>query len=187
MRVTNGIPLGCPLPLTVTAVNYVATLKGYADELCPVLPPLCTAPPDYTLEYITFEPLTSVPLYVVGAGLIRTAARGEPAPAPAPASPSAASAAVVVSEGSGGEQKTIDLALQRGSVGYARRKIEVMLGVGGGSGGGASSSYTGQFYIVCGGGTVLFFFFGMSRMGLLEDAVSFLHQLGLNPACRMHV
>jgi hypothetical protein len=27
MCVTNGIPLGCPLPLTVTTVNYVATLK----------------------------------------------------------------------------------------------------------------------------------------------------------------
>jgi hypothetical protein len=26
--VTNGIPLGCPLPLTVTTVNHVATLKG---------------------------------------------------------------------------------------------------------------------------------------------------------------
>ena len=28
MRVTNGIPLGCPLPLTVTTVNSVQTLKA---------------------------------------------------------------------------------------------------------------------------------------------------------------
>jgi hypothetical protein len=29
MRMTNSIPPGCPLPLTVTTVNYLATLKVY--------------------------------------------------------------------------------------------------------------------------------------------------------------
>jgi hypothetical protein len=28
MRVTNGIPLGCPLPLTVATVNSIQTLKA---------------------------------------------------------------------------------------------------------------------------------------------------------------
>jgi hypothetical protein len=32
MRVTNVIPLGCPLPLTVTTVNDVATLKGRSHQ-----------------------------------------------------------------------------------------------------------------------------------------------------------
>jgi uncharacterized membrane protein YccF (DUF307 family) len=32
MRVTNGIPLGSPLPLTVATVNYVATLKGTLNK-----------------------------------------------------------------------------------------------------------------------------------------------------------
>jgi hypothetical protein len=32
MHVTNGIPLGCPLPLTVTTVNSVQTLKAPASE-----------------------------------------------------------------------------------------------------------------------------------------------------------
>jgi hypothetical protein len=31
MRVTNGIPLGCPLPLTVTTLNCVTITEGFHD------------------------------------------------------------------------------------------------------------------------------------------------------------
>jgi hypothetical protein len=38
MRATNAIPLGCPLPLTVTTVNSVQSLKAITESREPVNP-----------------------------------------------------------------------------------------------------------------------------------------------------
>jgi hypothetical protein len=48
MRVTNDMLLGCPLPLTVVAVNYVAMLKAFDHELCHPL----MASPHNTMNYV---------------------------------------------------------------------------------------------------------------------------------------
>jgi hypothetical protein len=48
MHVTNGIPLGCPLPLTFATVNSVQTLKATLDMLIEVfLKPLRKASTKY--------------------------------------------------------------------------------------------------------------------------------------------
>jgi hypothetical protein len=53
-RVTNGIPLRCPLLLPVGAGNYIETLKAWGDEYCHIA--YCIHPGKYPSAHALFPP-----------------------------------------------------------------------------------------------------------------------------------